>query len=104
MKVVAYKTGPYHILHNWKAYEYGYKGVFHTQFGIWWGAVVKEYNGRFSFYIYEPPLDKIKKHKYGACFSYRGNGWYLFNFIIPPKDISSGILEIENILTESLQS
>ena len=53
-----------------------------------------------DFLLYQPS-DEIRRHSHWACFQERGNDWYLVHMGRRPKDVSSGILAIERLITEA---
>jgi hypothetical protein len=54
------------------------------------------------FYICNPP-ENLKRHSHWPCFSGQGNGWYSVHFRRMPKDLDSGVMEIERIICESMK-
>ena len=47
--------------------------------------------------------DEIRSHSHWTCFQHRGNDWYLVHMAKQPQDVSSGILTIERLITESYE-
>ncbi len=55
----------------------------------------------FLIQIHRPP-EALRAHRHWICFRYHEDGWYAVHFATPPRDMSSGIMEIERILCEAL--
>jgi len=91
---------PYWKEQGWKKATDGYRGYYRTKYGSWYGVVVNPYSNHFEFYIYNPP-PQLQRHPHWQCFVHQGNRWYIIHFSVPPKDISSGIIQIERIIHES---
>jgi hypothetical protein len=49
------------------------------------------------------PSDEIRRHSHWVCFQHRGNDWYVVHMARMPKDVSSGILTIERLITEAYE-
>jgi hypothetical protein len=87
---------------RFKSYPgYEWQGYYRTRYGSFKGRVLA--NASPSFYVYKPPEALNAKHSHSACFSSQGNGWYSAHFKRVPKDVDSGVMAIERILTESMR-
>jgi hypothetical protein len=92
---------PYWEQRGWKKARGGYSGFFRTKHGSFRGKADISPAGLTQMFIRDPP-ECLRNHSHWACFSLREDGWYFIhsnragNF-----DLSSGILDIENILTEA---
>jgi hypothetical protein len=76
-----------------------YKGYFRTELGEWRG-LIKGCPGEFEVLIFQPPKF-LKDSSHEACFLYKGNGWYKVHYPRVPKDVSSAILAVENVIHEA---
>ena len=76
---------------------YEWQGYYRARYGSFKGRVLA--NASPSFYVYRPP-EALKLNSHSACFSSQGNGWYNVHFKRVPKDVDSGVMAIERILTE----
>jgi hypothetical protein len=73
------------------------EGYYRTKFGSFKGEIKPE---SLSFFIIHPP-DELRHHSHWSCFSLRPGGKYSIHFAHRPRDIDSGILQVERILHES---
>lgn len=89
--------------HGWKRQGNTYTGSYQTRHGSFWGQITEHQGGHIDFFLYRPP-EEIRHHSHWSCFQDRGNGWYAVHMGRQPKDISSGILTIERLITEAFQS
>ncbi len=67
-------------------------------------AAGRAFEGRVDgevFMIRRPP-NELRRHEHWPCFHYRGEGWYSIHFTAPPRDVGSGLMSIERILSEAL--
>jgi hypothetical protein len=76
-----------------------WQGYYRTRFGSFKGRVAASNPPRF----YLKPPEKLRRHSHWPCFSDQGNGWFSVHFYTIPKDISSGVIAIERILTECMR-
>lgn len=93
------KEYPYWKESGWRKIGKVFKGYYETDYGKWYGMVEETYGGNYSFFILKPPY-VLKNGAHGDCFSYKGNGKYSIHFSQKPEDISSGILTVEQLITE----
>ena len=50
------------------------------------------------------PSNEIRRHSHWVCFQHRGNDWYVVHMAKRmPKDVSSGIMTIERLITEAYE-
>jgi hypothetical protein len=87
---------------GWRKVGNRYNGFFRTKYGTWRGIIIENYHNDHSFYIFTPP-DILRKSDHWECFTHKGNGLYSIHFSRKPKDISSGILTVEQLITESFE-
>jgi hypothetical protein len=55
-----------------------------------------------EFLLYQPTAE-IQQHSHWVCFQHQGKAWYLVHMGRRPADVSSGILAIERLITESFE-
>jgi hypothetical protein len=73
-------------------------GYYRTPFGSFKG----EATDSLTFFIFDPP-EELKSHSHWVCFSYRGGGKYFIHFRVRPKDIDSGIMQVERMINEAFE-
>lgn len=93
---------PYWKENGWQKRQDTYRGYYKTSYGMWRGMVKENYKSRYSFYIFYPP-EALRDHKHWQCFSYKGNGKHAIHFSRKPRDISSGIITVEQLLREAIE-
>ena len=94
------RENPYWYANGWIQTEGLYRGYYRVDFGQWYGQIHENYEGNYSFYIFRPPK-ALKKSDHWQCFSKKGKDKYSIHFDKKPKDLSSGILTVEQLISES---
>ena len=79
-----------------------YTGTYQTPYAAFQGWIEQERSGHIHFFLYNPS-DEIRRHSHWTCFQHRGNDWYLVHMGRQPKDVSSGIITIERLITEAYE-
>jgi hypothetical protein len=79
-----------------------YTGSYQTPYGAFRGLIDEHGPGNAQFYLFAPP-SSLRWSSHWACFQPRNGKGYLVHMARRPADVSSGILTIERLLTESLQ-
>src|SRR5438270_729659 len=79
-----------------------YLGYYRCPYGSWKGRVLASTSSP-RYYLYKPPEALKLKHPHSACFSSQGDGWFSVHFRTIPRDIDSGVIAIERILTECMR-
>ena len=79
-----------------------YAGNYQTAYGAFQGWIEVERSGRINFFL-NTPSQQIRSHSHWTCFQQRNDGWYLIHMGREARDISSGILTIERLITEAYQ-
>ena len=93
---------PYWEENGWSKYDNNYYGYYKLDdTHLWKGMITIIRNGRYGFYIKDPPIGLSNYHKW-QCFSHKGEGIFCIHFHTAPKDIDSGIMMVERILNEAL--
>ena len=100
--VVQRRQIPYWQERGWTRQGRIYTGNYQTPYGAFQGWIEEERSGLY-FYLYSPS-QQIRSHSHWACFVPRGDDWYLVHMARRPKDVSSGIITIERLITEAYQS
>lgn len=93
---------PYWQEHGWTLAGNAYTGSYQTPYGSFQGWIEQERSGHISFFLYYPS-NEIRRHSHWTCFQHRGSDWYLIHMGRQPKDVSSGIITIERLITEAYQ-
>ena len=93
---------PYWEERGWTRQGNVYIGTYQTPYGAFCGEVHVRGSRMFEFFLYEPSKE-IRSHSHWVCFQIRANGWYLVHMGKAPHDVSSGILRIERLITESYE-
>jgi len=93
---------PYWQESEWTQQGRTYTGSYRTPYASFRGWVEQERSGRLNFYVYNPP-GALRSHSHWTCFQHRGNDWYLVHMAKEPKDVSSGIMTIEKLITEAYE-
>jgi len=91
---------PYWQEQGWYRSNGSYRGYYKTPYGRWRGRIERVYLGNFDYYVYDPPYC-LEHHPHWPCFRYQGDGQYLLHFSRKTKDISSGIMIMEQLITEA---
>jgi hypothetical protein len=94
---------PYWQERGWTREGYTYTGNYQTVYAAFFGQVTEHRGGHINFMLYSPS-DEIRRHSHWTCFQHRGNDWYLVHMGKQPKDVSSGIITIERLITEAYES
>ncbi len=93
---------PYWQERGWIRQGNAYNGGYHTPYAAFSGQITEHRGGHIEFLLYNPS-DEIRRHSHWVCFQHRGNDWYLVHMARRPKDVSSGIMTIERLITEAYQ-
>ncbi len=93
---------PYWQERGWTRTGNVYTGSYRTPYGAFYGHAEEHRGGHIDFYLYNPS-DQIRSHSHWTCFQDRGNGWYLVHMSRQPRDVSSGILTIERLITDAYE-
>jgi hypothetical protein len=93
---------PYWIEAGWRKYNGAYEGYYFTRHGRWRGLVQESYSDMYIFYIFDPPK-ALKESSHWPCFILKGPGKYSIHFSKRPEDLSSGIISIEQLISESFK-
>lgn len=100
------KTGkdiPYWQESSWIKTRGTFRGTFKTDYGSWRGLIERNYEGDYSFYIFELP-QVLKDSDHGQCFSHKGNGKFQIHFSEKPENVDSGILTVESVIAEAFRN
>ncbi len=94
---------PYWQERRWRRNGNVYEGSYQTPYAAFQGWIEQEQSGHINFYLYNPS-QQIRGHSHWTCFQHRGNDWYLIHMARQPKDVGSGILTIERLITEAYEN
>ena len=85
---------------GWSQSGRSFRGSYQTPYGAFLGYIEQERSGHFNFYLQNPPW-QLRHHSHWTCFQHRGGDWYLVHMAKDPRDLSSGIMTIEKLMTEA---
>ena len=91
---------PYWRERGWTRDGSKYTGSYQTPYGAFQGWIEERWSGSINFFLYRPSAE-IQRHSHWVCFTARGDDWYLVHMARRPKDVSSGIITIERLITEA---
>ena len=91
---------PYWQERGWTRENNNYRGNYQTQRAAFVGFIAEHQGGHRDFYLYQPSPE-IQRHSHWACFVDRGDGWYLVHMGRQPRDVSSGIITIEHLISKA---
>ena len=93
---------PYWQERGWTRNGNTYRGTYQTRFAKFQGRIEERAGGHFDFLLFNPSAE-IREHRHWECFMPRGNDWYLIHMGHRPRDLSSGILAVERLITDAYQ-
>lgn len=93
---------PYWQERGWTQQGLTFTGTYQTPYAAFHGQIQQHRGGHIDFLLYSPSRE-IQSHSHWVCFQHRGNDWYLVHMSKQPKDVSSGILTIERLITEAYE-
>lgn len=93
---------PYWQEHGWTRQGTVYNGNYQTSYAAFIGYIEEHRGGHIDFYLYNPS-DEIRSHSHWACFQHRGTDWYLIHMARQPRDVSSGIITVEQLIREAYE-
>jgi hypothetical protein len=93
---------PYWQERGWQREGRRYRGNYQSPYAAFSGHIEEHAGGHIDFYLYNPSAE-IRRCSHWACFAHQGNDWYLVHMGRQPKDVSSGILTIERLITEAYE-
>ena len=94
---------PYWQERGWHRAGDTYTGTYQTAYGSFLGRIEDRGYDQFRFYIVAPP-PALQRSPHWTCFTPDGSKGYQVHMARRPKDVSSGILTIERLITEAFQS
>lgn len=100
--VVNRREMPYWQERNWTRKGNVYTGNYQTPYSAFQGWIEEDQSGHINFFLYQP-TPQIQRHSHWACFQRRNEGWYLVHMGRAAKDVSSGIMTIERLITEAYE-
>jgi hypothetical protein len=100
--VIQRRQIPYWQERGWTQTGNRYTGAYQTPYAAFQGWIEQYRFGQIDFFLYLPS-DEIRRHSHWACFQHRGNDWYLIHMGKEPKDVGSGIMTIERLITEAYE-
>lgn len=80
-----------------------YQGEFQANGRSWRGEIRCPYPGGYEVYIYDLPIQQLKRHPHWPCFRRKGrNGRFKVHFAKTPQNVDHVISNVETILAEAL--
>ena len=92
---------PYWQERGWIRDGNRYTGTYQTPYAAFQGSIEERF-GNIKCYLHNPSR-QIKNHSHWTCFAPQGSDWYLVHMHRKPKDVSSGIITIERLISEAYQ-
>jgi hypothetical protein len=104
LKLVTTGNTPLYIKRGWSKTGNEFSGYYRTRFGAWKGLIIRR-GDVFHVYIFNPPIDEIKKHSRWPCFHDKGKGKWSIHLAMNPMDGDANaiIICVENLLVESFR-
>lgn len=93
---------PYWQERGWHQRGNTYTGAYQTRHGAFTGEIRQHHGDDIEFFLYQPSQE-IQRHSHWTCFQHQRDDWYLVHMGRRPKDVSSGILAIERLITEAFE-
>jgi hypothetical protein len=93
---------PYWQERGWTRNGDTYTGSYQTPYAAFYGQITEHRGGHIDFLLYNPS-NEIRWHSHWTCFQHRGNDWHLVHMGRQPRDVSSGIMTIERLITEAYE-
>ena len=93
---------PYWQERGWTRHGDRYTGSYRTPYGTFQGRIEEGRSGSINYFLLSPSRE-IRNCSHWVCFAPRGGDWYLVHMGRRPKDVSSGIMTIERLITEAYQ-
>lgn len=100
--VVQRREIPYWQERGWLQDGRIFRGAYQTPYGSFVGYIEQERSGRLNFHLHNPP-HQLRDHDHWTCFQHRGSDWYSVHMAKEPRDLSSGIMTIEKLITEAYE-
>jgi hypothetical protein len=92
---------PYWQESGWSKVGNVYRGNYQTRYGAYQGWIEERSPFEIHFFIFSPP-NQVLHSSHGACFQPRGD-WFNVHMSQKPKDVSSGIIAVERLISECLE-
>jgi hypothetical protein len=93
---------PYWQENGWRRNGRRYTGHYRTEYVKCRGLVEENFYDDYSFYIFNPP-EALRKSSHWECFTHKGKGKYAIHFSNKPRDVSSGIITVEQLIVKSFK-
>ena len=93
---------PYWQERGWVRQGAVYHGAYQTDHGSFRGMIEDRGYGDLRFYMSDPPR-QVRNSSHWACFAPRREKGFHVHMARRPADVSSGILTVERLITESFE-
>lgn len=88
---------------GWRKNGHLYQGYYRINGRRWRGEIYERYPGFYEAFIYDPPVQNLKRHPHGPCFNPNGTaGRWKVHFREMPMNVDQAIMNIETILKEAV--
>jgi hypothetical protein len=94
---------PYWQEAGWSRVGGIYRGNYQTRYGAYQGGIEEKSPHNINFYILDPPR-QVLESSHSPCFQPRDGNWFHVHMSARPKDVSSGIVTIEQLITACLEN
>lgn len=102
-QVIQREQTPYWQQQGWTHVGSAFTGRYQTRYGSFLGRIEQRGVGQFEFLLYQPSRE-IRRHSHWVCFQERSGGWHFVHMGRKAKDLSSGIMTIERLITEAYEN
>ena len=93
---------PYWQERGWIREGQVYHGRYQSPYHVCRGMIENRGWGDLRFYLFDPP-QQVRRSHHWACFSPRGKKGFHVHMATRPDDVSSGIITVERLITESFE-
>ena len=101
--IVERHLSPLYHEKGWRREGCVYRGYYRVSGRRWRGEIRERHRGFYEAFIYNPPLQNLRRHPHGPCFNRSvGSGRFKVHFQRMPKDVNHIIVNVETILSEAL--
>lgn len=94
---------PYWQERGWRRSGDTYSGAYQTPYGSFLGEIEDRGYDHYRFYITDPP-EQLRRSGHWACFQPRGHRGFQVHMARRPRDVSSGIMTIERLITDAFRA
>jgi hypothetical protein len=89
---------------GWRKDSRTYRGFYRACGRQYPGEIQEHHRGLYQVYIFNPPVQQLKRHPHGPCFIPQADGRFKVHLAHTPRDVDHVIVSVETILREALGS